>query len=160
MSSGSLATKPDDLILVGPASSWQSELRCLPQGGMALGVINEAGLEVKKFDYWFTCHSDRIPAWSKTKRRKFWQWVTDTEAGDLQFSLPWMPGSSSLFATLAALSMFAGKVYLVGCPMSDEEYQDYRIGWIYHAPILGGRVYSASGWTRGFLESLGNRWPF
>lgn len=161
MSSESPGTN-DDLILVGPAPCWEAEFKSLPSG-IPVGAICEAGLHLKKFDYWITCHNEFAAVWGAKKRKKSWRWVMPPSSdgcGDIRFNLPLASGSSSLYAALFGMANCRGRILMVGCPMAAPEYIPYRLGWIQYASLLQGRVFSASGWTRQFLERLGNRWPF
>jgi len=150
------------MIVVGPAPCWPDDLASVPKGAK-VAALCEAGLHLKKFDYWITCHPEMVDAWKRERPKWKGKVVCPPNPGgigEIHRNLPLVSGSSSLYAVLWGIESFPGRIILAGCPMDAPQYSGFRAGWIHYAPILYGRVYSASGWTRGLLEHLGNVWPF
>ncbi len=71
-----------------------------------------------------------------------------------RFQGPGRTGSSTLLAAMFGLMAKGYDAVLVAGAPLEGVYETFQGGWIEARHIIGGRVFSMSGWTKTYLEGL------
>ena len=152
------------LLVVGPAPCWVSDLlRVDWRYDYDVMLINRAGLTFTgKSKWWATYHSETMvnEGWNKQRGMIFGDFpvlISDLRIKDeatILFTHDGPSGSSTLLGVMAGLWLGYEKIVIIGAPMVDDKYVQYRDGWRKQFGALRGKVSSCSGWTKEFLESI------